>query len=240
MASARAALRGRISPGDGGAGVRLEAAADRPGQFTPPSFAIASIIARDKSAAAGYPSIPYGGGRVVRQGECSDSHAFAEPRPTSGVRRWNEPSTSLASRLPSAMTTEAAIWPVLSTNFEPETLSVFAAFCRPRSNVLDIGSNIGLTAIALGNACHRGRVFAIEASPETFQYLESNVRRAGLANVRCENLAASSTSGELEVTFVPSYSSGAFVSEKYQLPGHSHKCYKVRRLRSTNTLRRSA
>jgi FkbM family methyltransferase len=115
-----------------------------------------------------------------------------------------------------------------STDYEPDTLAVFAAFCEPRFNVLDVGANIGLTAIALGRLCSRGKVFAIEASPETYGYLKSNVARARLANVTCENMAASSASGHLNITFTPSCSAGGFISQKYQIAGYDYRHYTVR------------
>ena len=60
----------------------------------------------------------------------------------------------------------------ISETFETDTLSTFAAICQPRFNVLDIGANIGLTAIALARFCPKGNVFAVEASPDTFEYLK--------------------------------------------------------------------
>jgi precorrin-6B methylase 2 len=81
--------------------------------------------------------------------------------------------------------------------FEIDTLSAFASICEPHFIVLDIGANIGLTAIALARFCSKGKVFAVEASPDTFQYLKENIARAGLKNVSCENMAASAVSGHL-------------------------------------------
>ena len=107
----------------------------------------------------------------------------------------------------------------IQKDYERDTLSVFAAFCAPHFNALDVGANIGLTAIALGNLCSTGKVFAIEASPDTFKYLCENIARAGLANVSCANLAASATAGELPFTFAPAFSAGGFISQKYDVSG---------------------
>ncbi len=111
------------------------------------------------------------------------------------------------------------------TEYERDTLSVFASFCAPHFNALDVGANIGLTAIALGRLCSKGKVFAIEASPDTFRYLSENIARAGLANVSCANLAASSTSGDLPFTFAPAFSAGGFISQKYEVSGDPRDKY---------------
>ena len=113
----------------------------------------------------------------------------------------------------------------IPVDYERDTLSVFAAFCAPHFNALDVGANIGLTAIALGSLCSSGKVFAIEASPETFKFLSENIARAGLANVSCANLAASSTSGDLPFTYSPAFSAGGFISQKYELSGDPHDKY---------------
>jgi FkbM family methyltransferase len=113
----------------------------------------------------------------------------------------------------------------IPTDYERDTLSVFAAFCAPHFNALDVGANIGLTAIALGNLCSSGKVFAIEASPDTFKYLRENIARAGLANVSCANLAASATAGELPFTFAPAFSAGGFISQKYDVSGDPRDTY---------------
>jgi FkbM family methyltransferase len=115
-----------------------------------------------------------------------------------------------------------------SADFEQDTLSVFAAFCEPDFNVLDIGANIGLTAIALGRLCSRGEVFAIEASPETFEYLKVNLARAELANVTCENMAAAAAAGELTIAVDPSFSAGGFISQRFPVSDPQFRHYPVR------------
>ncbi len=118
----------------------------------------------------------------------------------------------------------------LPSHFEADTLAVFSAFCAPHFNALDVGANIGLTAIALGRLCAQGHVFAIEASPDTFPYLYQNVARSGLKNVRCENLAAAATAGEVELSHPEVFSAGAFVSDKYQFAKQALLQHRVRAL----------
>jgi FkbM family methyltransferase len=112
----------------------------------------------------------------------------------------------------------------VSSSFEPDILSLFSACCGTNFNVLDIGANIGLTAIALGRLCSKGKVFAIEPSPDTFKYLTANITRSGLTNVVCENMAASSVSGKLTLTQSPSFSAAAFISPTYQVDGCHRYC----------------
>ncbi len=116
----------------------------------------------------------------------------------------------------------------LPSHFEADTLAVFSAVCAPHFNALDVGANIGLTAIALGRLCTQGRVFAIEASPDTYPFLYQNIARSGLKNVRCENLAAAATPGEVELSHPAVFSAGAFVSDKYQVAKESLTQYRVR------------
>ncbi len=47
---------------------------------------------------------------------------------------------------------------------------------------LDVGANIGLTAILLSLVCPQGKVFAFEASPRNARYLRENLRRNGIEN----------------------------------------------------------
>jgi FkbM family methyltransferase len=103
----------------------------------------------------------------------------------------------------------------ISETFETDTLSTFAAICQPHFNVLDIGANIGLTAIALARFCSKGKVFAIEASPDTFRYLKDNIARAGMTNVSCQNMAASAVSGQLMLSYPRRFGCGAFISNKH-------------------------
>ena len=122
---------------------------------------------------------------------------------------------------------ESAYLTGVSKDFEADTLATFTAVCAPRFNVLDIGANIGLTAIALGSVCSKGKVFAIEASPETFKYLQQNIAGCRLGNIVCENMAASSAPGELMLSHPRHFSAGGFISQKYRVVGHDHLRYSV-------------
>ncbi len=62
---------------------------------------------------------------------------------------------------------------------------------RPGELFIDVGANVGyytlLASRLVGNA---GKVVAVEALPQTFSVLQSNIASNGLANVRCVNIRA--------------------------------------------------
>lgn len=50
----------------------------------------------------------------------------------------------------------------MGEEFDPDTVSLFRLLCGEDSRVMDIGANIGLTALALSQICPRGQIAAIE------------------------------------------------------------------------------
>ncbi len=75
--------------------------------------------------------------------------------------------------------------------------------------VLDIGGNIGVYSRFCSQfAGPAGRVIALEPVPQTFSYLQGNVRALGLRNVTCINVAASDTDSDDRTMFVPEYPTG--------------------------------
>ena len=66
---------------------------------------------------------------------------------------------------------------------EPHIAFVFRCFLHPHAAVLDIGANFGLyTAIAAGVIRTRGRLFAFEANPHTFAFLNRTLYANGVVN----------------------------------------------------------
>ena len=61
--------------------------------------------------------------------------------------------------------------------------------------VLDVGAHIGTFALMAARKAPRGRVFAVEASRETFALLAENVAMNGLENVSTSHLALSDRVG---------------------------------------------
>ncbi|MBI4229453.1 MAG: FkbM family methyltransferase [Planctomycetes bacterium] len=66
---------------------------------------------------------------------------------------------------------------------------------RPGDTVVDVGAHAGIFACWAARAASGVRVYAYEPSPESFRYLEHNVRANALANVRCMNLGMSEREG---------------------------------------------
>ena len=88
---------------------------------------------------------------------------------------------------------------------------IFAAFCTTGSTVIDVGANIGVTAVLAGILCAPGRVLALEPVPEAFAHLVENVRRSALGNVTCLNVAASATAGTVHLVSRAGFHFAAFV-----------------------------
>lgn len=73
---------------------------------------------------------------------------------------------------------------------------------RPGAVVIDVGANIGLYTVPASQAVGAGgRVIAFEAHPQTFGYLQRNVRRNVAAGVVAENLAVGAAPGTVTMTF---------------------------------------
>jgi predicted O-methyltransferase YrrM len=57
----------------------------------------------------------------------------------------------------------------MGEEFEPDNVHLLSLLCDNDSRVLDVGANIGMTALALSQICPRGQIVAIEPMPRTFQ-----------------------------------------------------------------------
>jgi FkbM family methyltransferase len=88
---------------------------------------------------------------------------------------------------------------------------LFEVFCQEDSNVIDVGANIGVTAVIAGLLAPRGSVLALEPVKETFNYLVANVDQSKLLNVKCLNVAAGSAEGHVQVVTRPGHSFASFV-----------------------------
>lgn len=95
--------------------------------------------------------------------------------------------------------------------FEPRMAKLFATLIQPSDICMDVGANIGCTAILLAQL--GAQVVAFEPTPHTFSSLTRNIDQSGLRNIRCHNYALGSTEGGAKVTYSDSDRSGAFVGE---------------------------
>ncbi|MCU0549632.1 MAG: FkbM family methyltransferase [Leptolyngbya sp. Prado105] len=103
--------------------------------------------------------------------------------------------------------------------FEPSMIKLFRAIAENSEVILDIGANIGCTALLFGELAQR--VYAFEPSPTTFKFLEKNVLNSGLKNITLQNLGLGAEPSESTLTFSPSNRAGGFVSNQTQIEtGH--------------------
>jgi FkbM family methyltransferase len=89
---------------------------------------------------------------------------------------------------------------LISGEYEPELLELLLRRVQPGDTVLDVGANLGVFTLPLAERVGAaGQVFAIEASPAVFPYLERNLSANQVANVRAVHAAAAERPGQ--VTF---------------------------------------
>lgn len=82
--------------------------------------------------------------------------------------------------------------------FEADVTTYFLNNVKPDSHCLDIGANFGYYTCLLAKLAPHGTTTAVEADPETFEFLRDNVQINWLGgNVRVLNVACSDAEGEL-------------------------------------------
>jgi FkbM family methyltransferase len=98
-------------------------------------------------------------------------------------------------------------------HYEVDTMRMLAKLVKHDSICLDIGANLGVMALALSALVPHGRVFAFEALPQIFNYLQQNVTGNGASNISPLNLAVYDKSGLLTVDYVAEFAGGSHTSE---------------------------
>lgn len=86
---------------------------------------------------------------------------------------------------------------------ERETLDAWCYLYTPRAGdvVLDIGAGIGDEAVVFSRMIGpRGRVFAVEANPRTYDCLKKTIRRSGLQNVEPRLCAVADVDGSVFIS----------------------------------------
>src|SRR5262249_7184879 len=84
--------------------------------------------------------------------------------------------------------------------WEPDLTRFISRRLKSGDTFVDVGANIGYYSMLASTLVGKsGRVVSIEASPETFQALESNLARNSIENVRAINMAASDSQGSLKL-----------------------------------------
>jgi len=109
--------------------------------------------------------------------------------------------------------------------FEPEMVQLFRTVAR--GTVLDVGANIGCTALLFSDLADA--VHAFEPSPTTHAILSANV--ASVSNVTTHNFGLGVQPGTFELTYARNNRSGGFVSDRTQASvGHTVEAIEIRRL----------
>lgn len=86
-------------------------------------------------------------------------------------------------------------------SFEYETLELFTGLLKPDSIVLDIGANIGLfSVLASKYVTGKGKIYAIEPTTKTFDFLKKNLEINSISNVEAFKVAFSNTKSLVSMT----------------------------------------
>jgi len=97
---------------------------------------------------------------------------------------------------PSSMSRVLWVEQYLSQESYKEEQQFFRAYLRPNDVVIDVGANIGFfTLISSMLVGKYGRVYAIEAHPRIYKYLQGNIALNGIENVRTFNVALGNRNG---------------------------------------------
>ena len=117
----------------------------------------------------------------------------------------------------------------IKDGFEPDMVKLFETLIDDSEVTLDIGANIGCTAILFSNFSRY--VYAFEPSPTTFKFLEKNVLNSEKKNISLQNIALGKENTDSTITFSPSNRSGGFISNKIQASsGHQVEKIKIKKL----------
>jgi FkbM family methyltransferase len=115
----------------------------------------------------------------------------------------------------------------IGEEFEPDNIALLRLLCDEDSRVLDVGANIGMTALAFSQICPRGQIAAIEPLPRTFRLLQRNVAESGARNLKTLNFALGSSTGTVLMQGHPSNFACSFVADHYTIPAGDHFAYEV-------------
>jgi len=108
-------------------------------------------------------------------------------------------------------------------------VELFDTLAQGSKVTLDIGANIGCTALLFGE--YSNKVFAFEPSPTTFAFLKKNIEMSLLQNIVPLNVGLGNEPGDYTLTFAPSNRSGGFVSNLTQAStGHTVEKITIRQL----------
>ncbi|TBR59174.1 hypothetical protein B4U84_25390 [Westiellopsis prolifica IICB1] len=88
--------------------------------------------------------------------------------------------------------------------YEPKSIGLIANNLSPKTVFLDIGANIGLFSITIAKLLSQeSQVIALEASPKIFRYLQENIKKNNLQNVKIFELAITDTDNSTTTFYEP-------------------------------------
>lgn len=115
----------------------------------------------------------------------------------------------------------------MGQEFEPDNVNLLARLCDDDSRILDVGANIGMTALALSQISPHGQIAAIEPVPRTFQFLQRNVANADSSNIKIFNFALGSREEIALMQGHPSNFACSFIADNYTIPDSDHFAHEV-------------
>lgn len=89
---------------------------------------------------------------------------------------------------------------IKADDYEEPELDFVHHFINENSTVLDIGANYGHYTVKLAQLCSKGKLYAFEPIPFTFQVLNDVVQHFGLKNTELHHAAVSNEEGQIEMT----------------------------------------
>lgn len=115
----------------------------------------------------------------------------------------------------------------INGQFEPMLTNIFALLCENGDNVIDVGANYGLTAIAIGNLSPAGKVLALEPVTKTCDFCLQNVEESKLKNISVLNVAATAEKSTLTMCVPDHFSAGSFAADIYKVESKNHPTIEV-------------
>lgn len=92
---------------------------------------------------------------------------------------------------------------IMKGYYEPELAELSYRYILDDYDVIDVGSNIGFYAVALGKKLKEGRVIALEPTKTAFKRLVQNIELNNLVGkVSCYNVAASNQIGKASINVI--------------------------------------
>ncbi|WP_160111734.1 FkbM family methyltransferase [Paraburkholderia piptadeniae] len=106
----------------------------------------------------------------------------------------------------------------MGEHFEPTTIRTLRALCDDGAHAIDVGANIGLTALGLSQYCDK--VAAVEPVPRTFDYLRRNTEAT--PNISIFKHALGNSEGIVRMQGYNDFLAGSFIADTYQVNNDNH------------------